>query len=480
MITPRRTRLVRVPDLHAFRLVVASLSVSQDPDRARAHAIIVPTRGAARLAAPAAGQHPALPRLVTREEFYDILYERLTDPPPRLTAYARDAMMQSAAREASTTLGEASTPRTEVRSPVRLRPRLVAEMLRFYDQLRRQGRNVTRFEELLDETLSKEAGDDRGAERMLAQGRILTATFLGYERRVAESGACDEHTLRRRLLAEMSADPIRSIAVTVGDWIADPSGLYLADFDLLTRLPGAETVDIVATEGLLAAGFDERVHEWLPGIEEVAASELAPQSTVSRPTLIVPDTDVDQPYFVVRDREEELVAVARRVACGGESIESLERTAVVFKRPLPYLYLAREVFGVAQVPYQTADALPLAAEPFAAALDLVLEFVESGFTRHTLVALLGSPHFAFEHDGQVIDRAAVESSDRELNGARHLGGLDRLAALAATTGAGARPAIHAGYRLAERLSSLLTPEPASAQLRILLAFLDDHTAPDVR
>ena len=59
----------------------------------------------------------------------------------------------------------------------------------------------------------------------------------------------------------------------------------------------------------------------------------------------------------------------------------LDRTAVVFGRPLPYVYLAREVFDAARVPFQTDDALPLAAESGAAALDLVLAFVSSGAGR---------------------------------------------------------------------------------------------------
>ena len=83
-------------------------------------------------------------------------------------------------------------------------------MLRFYDQLRRQARNVARFEELLDEALSKDAEHDRGAERMLAQTRFLAATFHGYERRVQASGACDEHVLRERLIAGPSSTPIRA------------------------------------------------------------------------------------------------------------------------------------------------------------------------------------------------------------------------------------------------------------------------------
>ena len=110
---------------------------------------------------------------------------------------------------------------------------------------------------------------------------------------------------------------------------------------------------------------------------------------------------------------------------------SLDRVAVVFKRPLPYLYLAREVFGSAGLPYQASDALPLAAEPFAAALDLVFEFVESGFTRESLVALLRSPHFEFRHENRRIDREAVGALDRALSEKRYLGGLERLTGLLA-------------------------------------------------
>ena len=61
-----------------------------------------------------------------------------------------------------------------------------------------------------------------------------------------------------------------------------------------------------------------------------------------------------------RDREEELVAVAKRVKA---ETPNLDRVAVVFERPLPYLYIAREVFGGAGIPYQTTDALPLADAP---------------------------------------------------------------------------------------------------------------------
>ena len=160
-----------------------------------------------------------------------------------------------------------------------------------------------------------------------------------------------------------------------------------------------------------------------------AADLLSAPTPRPRPTLAVPGADTDRLVFVRRDREEELIAIARGLRGGSRARASLDRVAVVFKRPLPYLYLAREVFGEAGLPYQAFDALPLAAEPFAAALDLVFEFVESGFTRQSTVALLRSPHFVFERDGRRIDREAVSALDRELSAQRYLGGLERMTEL---------------------------------------------------
>ena len=62
--------------------------------------------------------------------------------------------------------------------------------------------------------------------------------------------------------------------MTIGDWIADPGGLYLADFELLTRMPAVEAIEVVATAGLLESGFHQRIHDWLPGIDEVEVADL--------------------------------------------------------------------------------------------------------------------------------------------------------------------------------------------------------------
>src|SRR5439155_24564733 len=90
------------------------------------------------------------------------------------------------------------------------------------------------------------------------------------------------------------------------------------------------------------------------------------------PRLLCPPDLPDRLWWTYRDREEELVAVARRAwttqQAGGAP---LDRMAVVFRRPLPYLYLAPKVLGGAGLPYQTADAVPLAAERAAGAVGVV-------------------------------------------------------------------------------------------------------------
>src|SRR5687768_7650063 len=105
---------------------------------------------------------------------------------------------------------------------------------------------------------------------------------------------------------ESGSPPYRHIVVTVPDWIADPDGLFVADFDLLTRMPGVEAIDVVCTETVLESGFHQRLHDWLPGLEEVEGHDAARV----RPVLVVPENS-PQPWFTHRDRAEELVAVAR-------------------------------------------------------------------------------------------------------------------------------------------------------------------------
>ena len=135
----------------------------------------------------------------------------------------------------------------------------------------------------------------------------------------------------------------------------------------------------MATNAVLGAGLLERLRRWLPEHDEVAA---VPFDTPAAPRLIAP-AQGEAVFWRARDREEELAAIVRHVkrAHRQQPDVPLSRTAVVFKRPLPYVYLARQIFSSAGVPQQTFDALPLAAEPYAAALDLVFDAVDSSFAR---------------------------------------------------------------------------------------------------
>src|SRR5207244_1812315 len=103
-------------------------------------------------------------------------------------------------------------------------------------------------------------------------------------------------------------------------------------------------------------------------------------------------------------------------------ITALDRVALVVRQPLPYVYVAREVLRSAGIPSQMFDALPLAAEPYAAALDLVLSCVSANFARVPVVALLRSPHFRFEG----VTPREIDALDRALSEAGYLGDIDSL------------------------------------------------------
>jgi len=259
--------------------------------------------------------------------------------------------------------------------------------------------------------------------------------------------------------------------VTVADQAAEARGLWSADFDLLARLPFLETIDIVATEAVLASGFYERLHEReLPGIEDV----LFERSPAHPPILVVPDVKDDARVFVCRDREEELVEFTRYVKADSRGLTS-DRQAIVFQRPLPYLYLARIVFEEAEIPYQALDSLPLAGEPFAAVVDLIFSAIAADYTRSALVELLRSPHFRFEAAGRALTAEDVHAFDRQLVARKYLGGVDRLSALADGEGA-ARflECSRAATEIARELDAAGSAHESPAQIDGILAFIRAH------
>ena len=468
MITPRTTRLLRVPDLQAMHRAIAEIADAACAG-ARA-AVIVPTAAAGaaldRTLERLMNGRPR-PAILTRDDLYARLHEALPDRPPLLSAFEREVLLIRAA-DAAAAGGDPP--------PFRVRPGLVAEILAFYDELRRRGRTVADFDRLMTESLQGSIDVDRGAERLYRQTRFMAAAFRHFEALVATSGGVDEHSLRDLLLsAEHLA--FEGAIVTVADQAADPRGLWIADFTLLARLPGLQNLDVIATETILAAGFHQRIHDVLPGIEEEKRGAPA-----APPLLATPAHDGNEPrrWFVCRDREEELAAIARVAAAS----DAPGRIAVVFQRPLPYLYLARFVFAAARQPYQTLDNLPLAVEPFAAALDVVFAFLLAEANRASTIDLLGSPHWRFPElegtDASIRERvAALDVHLREL---KYLGGWDRLASLAVQADvtrrrsghARAADAVHAAIAAGEALRPLREAATASGQIRALLTFVAAH------
>jgi RecB family exonuclease len=409
-----------------------------------------------------------LPDLITAAELIPSLVSRLPLTRRVLTSEEREALMGVACREAA----------LEHAPPFRLRPGIVAEILDLYDRLREHQKTVDTFERLALGRLEPGADLDRGAARLVQQTHFLVAAFRVFERRVADAGT-DVHQQRSRLLAEPSSRPCRHAIVAVGDRAFDRHGLCAADWDLLARLPGLERIDVVTTDLALAGAPHERVHQLLPGIEEVRVAAVDAGPAV----LSVPDDA--QRFYLARDREDELAGFARWIKpVARQGGLDLEHTALVVNQPLPYLYLAREVFRSAGVPCQMFDALPLAGEPYAAALDLVFTTVSTGFAREPSTAMLRSPWFAWRLTKDADD-VAVLALERQLAESGYLGdvgALDRLVD-AWTQDAAAPPAKKAATGAASLLLSLcheLAPlrdrRPVAEHLDTLLAFLDRHGA----
>ena len=117
---------------------------------------------------------------------------------------------------------------------------------------------------------------------------------------------------------------------------------------------------------------------------------------------------------------------AIRARAGSAASTLHETTAIVFHRPLPALYLAQQVLADAGVPYQALDALPLASEPYAALLDLVLAVARTGGTREAMTALLRSRLMEFRESAGDVSVASrdVAALDFALAERRSIGEAD--------------------------------------------------------
>lgn len=476
--------LIRARNLAAFRATLADVAVAGDVSAIRRRAVIVPTRAAGELlrqtiesrAAAAGRQAVVLPDLITREDWLRRLHQAVPHAGRWATRIERETILARVA-------GEVATRRRRCPLPFQLRPGLVAAMLDFLDELLRRQRTVRRFARALFDDLRVERGTDQGSEHLIDQTRFLGFAFLAYGRALAEAGCVDEHALRRRLVREQPALPFDHLVMAVADHPADPRGLWSADFDLVGRLRSLTRLDVIMTDEAHDAGFRARLEEQLPGIEEVRAADVPRQ-----PRLVVPATESGVRVFVSRDREEELRQVARVVRTEAGSGNLTRPMAVVFHRPLPYLYLAQHVFTDARIPYQTFDALPLAAEPYAALVDVTLSVARTGGTREAVLALLRSTLLSIRLDDERVMPAEVSAleavlAERRVSGEATTYADEVRAFFGERTSRqrvsrdGALRAARAARAVVQELDAYRHAERASDQLRCVAAFLRQHEQP---
>ncbi len=410
--SPRQRRLIRVADLAGFRDALSTLALEGDPIAARRRVFVLPSHASIELLRRtieerelAAGRAAiVLPDMLTRDELIARLHGCMDDAPPMLSRVEREVIVERAARLAR----ETAAP------PFHVRPGLVAAILDFYDDLRRRGRTVRRFAEVMNEELGGEAvsddTDDRGTAELARQAEFLRYTFEEYERAVEAIGAIDEHGIRARVVDHASALTFDHLVIGVADHPSDPRGLWPADLDVLGRLQPLHRLDVIVTSEAHDAGFRERIERELPEIDVVTWE----RRVTPPPLVIVPTAPSTSRCHISRDREEELRDVARMIRLRSREAGAApaDRTAIVYQRPLPYVYLAHAVLGDARVLYQVFDTLPLAAEPYAALVDIVLSFARTGGTRELATALLRSPLMRFEIEGQGVglrDAAALDA-----------------------------------------------------------------------
>ncbi len=402
----------------------------------------------------------ALPRLCTRDQLHEAWHRAARIDAPRLSGLTREVLMGASARRAA----------RDQRPPFLLRPGLVAEMLRLFDQVTRLGHDPVAWLADVGEHLAAQADTDRGAERLLAQTGFLREAFRQYVERVTSTGGVDERALHAALRRSPHAWASPHLIVSVGDHHAHREGLWPVDLELLARAPGLHRIDVVATRRL-ADGLFPRLRRAWGGTIDVRVPSQRPLET---------RLEVDaanRRWIACRDREEEVIAYARRAKA--LAAHDATTSALVFRRPLPYLYVARHVLDAAGIPFDASATLPLAAEPWAASLDLLMDVALSGFTRAALVTLLRSPHVQVRlADGAPVGPSDIADFDRWLARGRYLGTLEHLDALATAApfagrsdevrqAAVARGVAAAIRPLLARMAPLQAMAPAAAHVRTL-------------
>ena len=337
-----------------------------------------------------------LPTISTMSSLTTNLVERSLGRVRWVDPLLREALLEQALEEAA----ESGT-----RPPFALREALSSRILAWSDHLWMTGHRIEDF--LARAQAEFDVPEDVGAERMATQTRFLGEGLRRYAAKLSSLERQDISTVFSALLEEGGPFPYRRVFALGED------ALRPRELSFLISIAGAACLELVLPERIADAHSVRSLRHAVPFEEKRSGPSPATAS-------LLPPSHDGQTALVARDREEVLSGVARllkaRAAAG--ALPPLNRIAVVVPSPLPYIYLAKKTLGEAGIPYQLQDDFPLATEPYLAAVDLVLTFVELDGRRSAALALLRSPFFRFPRVGP----AAVAALDKELTRGREPGG----------------------------------------------------------
>ncbi|MEW6368381.1 MAG: PD-(D/E)XK nuclease family protein [Acidobacteriota bacterium] len=395
--------LNRCPDLRALRAAVLSeitRAWETDPLAVRRIAFVFRNVQGASLAKLAIEEMGAalgrcsflLPIITTADQFWTDLH----GPVRRADPILREALLSAQTRRMES---------AGITLPFMVHPGVLKELLALDDDMSDNGVGLDEFEAACREAFGGSL-DDPGAQRAEQLGAFVVSALRGLHAELQRLGLAGPARIR----SDVSSCDAPCEVVHV----MDP--LPPADLRAFAQISNLRRLEIWATVRQCRAGLQERIANVLPSIE---AREIG--GSAHRPALIAHDGG---PVFIWRDREDDLTrtAILIKQLARDKRIRSLERAAVVFSRPLPYVYLAKQSFSLAKVPFQMADTYPLSVEPWAGAVDLILQFVSGGFRREDGIALLSSPFFDLRERGTDGALATVYELADELRGERFIAG----------------------------------------------------------
>ncbi len=334
--------------------------------------------------------------------FYELL-ETLSTTPSSQVQIIDPLLREALLDQAFTVASESGHP-----PPFTVRAGLSRIVFSLYDSLSLKGYN---FEEFSKKILNEfDILGDVGAERMVQQTNFLLYSFRYYQKELQRLKLDDTVTIHQSLINSQIKNNYGNI------FIFGEKPLQYSEISFLLSFPKIDHLEIILPESM------EEIHSIQILTTKITFSITRHKdSQRNSPTFLVPSREKDI-VFTARDREEVFTSIAKllKLLKRNNTLPQLNRIAIIVPDPLPYLYLAKQVFGQSGIPYQLKNGFPLSTEPYLAAFDLIFDFLEDDASHATSFSLLRNPFFKFSN----IDNEAFEALAYEYNTKKSLYGAD--------------------------------------------------------